>query len=52
METIDDKIDNGVHAALYAMGLNVANNMQLAENLSNWLHENAAVYLTDDDEAA
>ena len=48
MQTIDDKIDNAVHAAFMAMGLSVENNVNFAMMLNEWLYQHAPQYITDD----
>ena len=48
MQTVDDKIDAAVHAAMYALGLSVENYMDLAMSLNDWLYENTKECVTSD----
>ena len=50
MQTVDEKIDAAVHAALYAMGLSVENHIDLAEKLNAHIYLIFGALLTDDSE--
>lgn len=50
MQTVEQKIDAAVHAAIYAMGLSVEGVPDLADVINDHLAQVASPYLTDDDD--
>ena len=50
MKTIEDKVDDAVHAAFQAFGLSVETCPDFADSLNDWLSEQAPNYITDDEE--
>lgn len=48
MNTIEDKVDDAVHAAFQALGLSVETCPDFADSLNDWLSEQAPSYVTDD----
>ncbi len=50
MQTFDYKVDNAVHAAFMALGLTVANHIELAYRLNGFITQEFQFVVTDDDE--
>lgn len=50
IQTVDEKIDNAVHAAFMAMGLSVETCSDFADSLNDFLTQEAPAYITDDSE--
>ena len=50
MQTFDDKVDTAVHAAFTALGLSVANQMDLAIRLNDFITQEFQFVVSDDDE--
>ena len=50
MQTFDDKVDIAVHVAFNALGLSVANHMELAMRLNDFITQEFQFVVTDDDE--
>lgn len=48
MKTIDEKVDDAVHAALGALGISAETTPTFAEDLNDWLRERAQWVVTDD----
>ncbi|MDO8984881.1 hypothetical protein [Cypionkella sp.] len=49
MQTFDYKVDNAVHAAFMALGLAVANHIELAYRLNDFITQEFQFVVTDDD---
>jgi hypothetical protein len=49
-KTVEEKVDDAVHAAITALGLSVATCPDLADSLNDWLSEQVPEYITDEDE--
>lgn len=50
MKTIEDKIDNAVHAAFEQLDLSVDACPDLADSLNDWLTEQMTHYTHDEDD--
>jgi hypothetical protein len=50
MQTFDYKVDNAVHAAFMALRLTVANHIELANRLNDFITQEFQFVVTDDDE--
>ena len=48
MRTVEDKVQDAIHAAFQALGLSVEACPDFAESLTDWLNEQAVLYVTDD----
>ncbi|OWJ73347.1 hypothetical protein [Haematobacter missouriensis] len=52
MQSYDDKVDAAVHAAFMALGLPVATNMDLAIRLNDFITQEFAFAVIDDESGA
>ena len=48
-KTVENYVDDAVHAAIYALGLSVETCPDLADSLNDFLTEQAPLYISDDD---